>query len=116
MTYEKQGKQWQKKGKFPGKLSRKNSNSNHSKYKINFKPAANRGLRILEKPDQQLIKTKIDKLVDDPYPDGVKKLSGSDNIFRLRIRNFRILYTVVKRKLIILILKIGNRKDIYKKR
>lgn len=114
MTYKKQRKQWQKQEKFLGKSLSKSSNSKDCEYNILFKPVAERGLLSLTKKDQKLISHKIDKLINDPYPNGVKKLRGSENIFRLRVRHFRIIYTIKKRELCILVLIVGDRKDVYK--
>jgi mRNA interferase RelE/StbE len=53
-------------------------------------------------------------LVEEPYPRGTRKLSGYDDVFRIRVGRFRVLYSVVKNRLVILILKIGHRKDVYR--
>jgi len=54
-------------------------------------------------------------LGNDPYPKGSRKLTGYDDVFRIRAGVFRILYSVSAKKLIIIILKIGRRKDVYRK-
>ena len=53
------------------------------------------------------------KLATDPRPRGCRKLTGYDDIFRIRVGRYRIIYSVEDSKLIILILKIGHRQDIY---
>jgi mRNA interferase RelE/StbE len=50
----------------------------------------------------------------NPRPDGYIKLKGSDNLFRVKVGPYRIIYTIQDHKLIVLILEIGDRKDIYK--
>ncbi len=54
----------------------------------------------------------IEDLADDPYPEGAKKLIGAE-IYRIRSGDYRIAYIVRARKLIVLILKVGNRKEFY---
>lgn len=50
----------------------------------------------------------------NPRPDGYVKLKGSDNLFRVRVGPYRIIYTIQDDKLIVLVLEIGDRKDVYK--
>ena len=56
---------------------------------------------------------KIYQLGDDPFPYGSQKLEG-DKGYIIRIVNYRVLYKVVKEKLVIIIIKVGHRKDVYK--
>lgn len=53
-------------------------------------------------------------LGEEPYPPGFRKLTGYDDVFRIRVDVYRIIYSVAGRKLVIVILKIGHRKDIYR--
>jgi len=53
-------------------------------------------------------------LAEDPRPRGSKKLSGYEDVFRIRVGRFRVLYSVAKKRLVILILKIGHRRDVYR--
>jgi mRNA interferase RelE/StbE len=53
-------------------------------------------------------------LGDDPHPPGSRKLSGYADIFRIRVGVFRVVYSVDGRKVIVIILKIGHRKDVYR--
>ena len=54
-------------------------------------------------------------LEDEPYPNGVKKFSGYENYFRIRVGDWRIIYAVEDERLIILVLEIGARGGVYKK-
>ena len=56
---------------------------------------------------------KIDSLSLDPRPPGVKKLSAEEGVYRVRDGDFRIIYSIEDRKLLILVLSVGNRRDIY---
>jgi mRNA interferase RelE/StbE len=53
-------------------------------------------------------------LADQPRPRGSRKLTGYDDVFRIRVGRFRVLYSVSDTRLVIFILKIGPRKDIYR--
>lgn len=83
-------------------------------YQIELKPAAIKGLRGLPKSIQKQISSKIDSLANDPFPTKAKKLEGSEKIYRLRVGDYRILYQIQKRVLLILVISIGHRKEIYK--
>lgn len=50
----------------------------------------------------------------EPRPNGVKKLQGDDNSYRLRVGDYRVIYEVVDNVLIVTVIKIGHRSDIYK--
>lgn len=86
------------------------------KYSVEFSPAAERELRKLSpklsKHDKKRLAQCIDSLAIDPYAEGSKKLIGAE-IYRIRSGNYRIAYTVRARKLLVLVLKVGNRKEFY---
>ncbi len=84
------------------------------KYKIELKPSALKVFKKLNKQTQKRIAKIIDLLKIDQLPFGVVKLKGSNDFYRLRAGDYRIIYTIEKDRLLILILKIGNRKDVYK--
>jgi mRNA interferase RelE/StbE len=53
-------------------------------------------------------------LGSDPFPRGSRKLAGYDDVFRIRVGRYRVIYSVAKKRLIIIVLKIGQRKDVYR--
>jgi mRNA interferase RelE/StbE len=81
-------------------------------YKIEIKKSAQKELKNL--PDKALKKVieKIGSLVTNPRPAGCKKLSG-DEKYRIRIGNYRVLYSIEDEILVIFIVKVGHRKDVY---
>jgi mRNA interferase RelE/StbE len=84
------------------------------KYEIRIKPSAVRELEgICTKQQRQRIVKRIRDLSHDPYPHACKKLSGMDK-YRIRVGRYRILYTVENEKLIIHIIKIAHRRDVYR--
>jgi len=83
-------------------------------YKIELKTSAKKSLANLPKPVIKKIAGLIDELVGNPYPSGHKKLAGSDHTYRIRSGDYRIVYSIFDEALVIHIIKIGHRKDVYK--
>ena len=84
------------------------------KYKVLIKPSAVKELEAIPlKKDRQRIALKIKSLGDNPRPAGCRKLSGHDR-FRLRQGQYRILYGINDNMLIVYVVKIGHRKDVYR--
>ena len=71
---------------------------------------------LLELPAEvvQNITKIIDSLVENPKPNGSKKLTGSASTYRIRSGDYRIIYSVFNTKLIVEVIKIGHRKDVYR--
>lgn len=85
-------------------------------YSIGFTPAAEHQIKTLPKPIQAQIVRRIETLHDNPRPDGVTKLKDADGLYyRIRQGNYRILYTVQDKKLTIIIVKVGDRKEVYRR-
>ncbi len=82
-------------------------------YKIQWKTAAERDLRNLPKNVIPLIVDAIEQLAENPYHN-VKKLKGVKNLFRTRVGDYRIIFEIKDRELIIQIVHVGDRKEIYK--
>jgi mRNA interferase RelE/StbE len=83
-------------------------------YSVEFKPSAARALRRLARDVQSRIAEKIDSLARNPFPRGVSKLQGEENTYRVRVGDYRIIYEVQSRVLLVLVLKIGHRREIYR--
>ena len=85
-----------------------------ARYKIELSQSAERQLKKLSRDDQHRVAKAMLSLTEDPYPKGSRKLTGYDDVFRIRVGRYRILYSVSGKKLIIIILKNGQRKDVYR--
>jgi mRNA interferase RelE/StbE len=83
-------------------------------YKIEISRTAEKELKKLPPTDQQRVAKAMLTLAENPFPRGSRKLSGYEDIFRVRVGRYRILYSVSHKSLIIIILKFGHRKDIYR--
>ena len=82
---------------------------------IRVSRTAERGLRRLERRDQQRIVAAVRSLASDPRPPGSRKLQGYEDVFRIRVGAYRILYSVSNTELIVIVLKIGHRRDVYRR-
>lgn len=85
-----------------------------ARYEIEISRTAEKQLRRLPRSDRQRVARKMSSLAHDPYPQGTRKLAGYEDVFRVRVRPWRILYSVGTKTLIIIILKVGHRGDIYR--
>ncbi len=85
-----------------------------ARYSIEISRTAEKRLKKLRRDDQRRVVRAIIDLADDPRPQGSRKLTGYDDVFRIRVGRYRVLYSVSGKKLIIIILKIGHRKDVYR--
>lgn len=85
-----------------------------AKYKIQIKTSAVKELNKLPKKDLKKVVVKIQALSENPRPPGCEKLSA-DEKYRIRHGNYRIIYSIEDDILIVFVVKIGHRKDIYKK-
>lgn len=84
-------------------------------YRIEFTPRAERDFKSLASSIRGRIARRIDSLAENPYPQGIKKLEGEDELYRLRVGDYRILYQVQGKVLLVLIVGIGHRRDIYRR-
>lgn len=82
-------------------------------YTIELKPAAIRGLANMPKDVQRSIRSRIDALANHPFPSDVKKLESEENFYRIRVGDYRIIYQIHKKILLVLLVRIGHRKEVY---
>ena len=82
-------------------------------YSIDFEPGALRQLKKLDRAVQARLKPKINALAENPRPRDAKKLKGYENTYRIRVGGYRILYEIYDNILLVLVVKIGPRRDIY---
>jgi mRNA interferase RelE/StbE len=82
-------------------------------YRIEFAPLARRQIRRLSKETQRQILERIEELGANPRPAGVKKLTAEENFYRVRVGDYRIIYQIRDRELLVLIVKVGHRREIY---
>lgn len=84
-------------------------------YQVELTSAVQRQIKKIPTEIKKLIIKQLEKLQRIPHPNGVKKLVGMDNLYRIKIKDYRVIYTINNQKLLILVIKIADRKEIYKK-
>jgi len=83
-------------------------------YKVQLKRSAEKSLFKLPKVAIARLVQLLLKLESNPRPDGCKKLTGTNNSYRIRSGDYRIVYSIFDDVLIVDIIKIGHRKEIYR--
>lgn len=83
-------------------------------HRVELLPTAARVLAKLDTRAQRRIARRIDALSVEPRPVGAQKLRGADDIWRIRVGDFRILYSVDDERLLVLVIRIGHRRDVYR--
>ena len=84
-------------------------------YRLEWRRSATKDLRHIAAVDLPRIVAAVEALADNPFPPGCTKLSGSERSYRIRLGDYRILYDVFSGRLLIEVVKIGHRKDVYRK-
>ena len=85
-------------------------------YEVRLTPAAVRQLRKLDPPGRRRVQAAIDLLAEDPRPPGARQLVGGAGEWRVRTGDFRIIYDIRDGELIVLVVKVGHRRDVYERR
>jgi mRNA interferase RelE/StbE len=82
-------------------------------YKIEIKKSAQKEIRQLPREIREKVVSIINRLYDDPVPAEAQKIKGSDNIYRIRQGTYRIVYRLYKNELLVIIVRVRHRKDVY---
>lgn len=85
-----------------------------AKYKIEIVRSAEKFLYKLPKNDLGRVIEVIQSLAANPFPHGTRKLSGEQDTYRVRVGNYRVIYEIYHKIVLIKILKIGDRKEVYR--
>jgi mRNA interferase RelE/StbE len=83
-------------------------------YRVELAATAERSLRKIPKRDLRRVIEALQMLAITPMPTGCRKLSEHGGIFRVRVGVYRIIYEVFRERLIVKVIKIGHRKDVYR--
>lgn len=85
-------------------------------YTVRITRPAKQALRKIDRKDQQRIAARINQLAADPRPEGTRKLSGEQDLYRVRVGDYRVIYQVEDQALVVLVIRIGHRRDVYRRR
>ncbi|RKY07577.1 MAG: type II toxin-antitoxin system RelE/ParE family toxin [Planctomycetota bacterium] len=83
-------------------------------YKVDVGPKASKFVRKQDAIVQQQLIRKLRELENDPRPHGCKRLQGKKNLYRVRSGDYRIIYTIKDNQLLVLVVQIGHRRDVYR--
>jgi len=81
-------------------------------YQIEVTRAAQRDLTSLPKNVFKRVDAKIQSLAEDPHPRGSKKLE--DDVFRVRVGDYRIIYQVISKRIVIAVIRVRHRREVYR--
>lgn len=83
-------------------------------YTIELSRSAYKALKNIPQADVKKIRDKIEKLKKAQLPPNCEKLEGSNDLYRIRSGDYRIIYQIFNKKLLILVVKIGHRREVYR--
>ncbi|MEH2060381.1 MAG: type II toxin-antitoxin system RelE/ParE family toxin [Nostoc sp.] len=83
-------------------------------YEVEIAPAAKRQIKKLPYDVQQKVVAKLEELAFEPRPDGVKKLSEPYNLYRVRLGKYRIIYEIQDGLLLVTVVKVKHRSNVYR--
>ncbi|HEV8608013.1 MAG TPA: type II toxin-antitoxin system RelE/ParE family toxin [Tepidisphaeraceae bacterium] len=82
-------------------------------FNIHWRSSTKKDLRALPPHEVARVVAVVEKLADEPFPHGSQKLAGSEHSYRIRIGDYRVIYTVLDTK-VIEIQRVRHRKDVYR--
>ena len=83
-------------------------------YRIEFTSAAARQVRKLDRPVRTRLLDAIETLASSPRPDGVKKLASTENAWRIRVGDYRIIYSIEDDVLVVTVVRVAHRREAYR--
>jgi mRNA interferase RelE/StbE len=84
-------------------------------YQITFTHAAAKALRSLPRKTAERIGAAVARLADDPHPPGAEKLKGEADLHRIRVGDYRVVYTVEHDVVLVTVVRIGHRREVYRR-
>lgn len=84
-------------------------------YRLDYRASFKKELRKLHPTARRAITKRVLALADDPRPDGVTKVRGSDNAYRIRQGDYRVVYNIYDQLVVVELIKVGHRSDVYRK-
>ena len=85
-------------------------------HRVEIAPAALRQLRKLDQAARRRVQAAIELLKEEPRPSGAKKLVGGEGAWRVRTGDYRIVYEIRDDVLLVLVVAVGHRREIYRRR
>ena len=83
-------------------------------YQVELTRSAEKDLRRIDRSQTATIYSALERLEQEPRPLGVKKLVGSNRTYRIRVGDYRMVYEIEDDVLVVLVIRIAHRKDVYR--
>lgn len=83
-------------------------------YRVVIEPSAWKQIMALSGQGQERILDLLESLELTPRPSGCRKLAGAESVYRVRSGNYRVIYQVRDAQLVVLVVKVGHRRDVYR--
>jgi mRNA interferase RelE/StbE len=83
-------------------------------YRVEVSRTAEKQIAGLPRPDQIRVVSSIKSLEANPRPAGCRKLEGYNKTYRIRVGRYRVIYDVDDSRIVVIVLKVGHRKDAYR--
>jgi mRNA interferase RelE/StbE len=83
-------------------------------YEVRYDARAAKELRKLDRSAARRIAVAVVSLGDDPRPHGARPLTGADRLWRLRVGDYRVVYTIRDRELLVLVVRVAHRSEVYR--
>lgn len=87
-----------------------------SRYTVEISRRAIRSIAALPRKEERRVRAAIELLADEPRPPNCVALTGEQSVYRVRVGDYRILYEVIDARLLILVIRVGHRRDVYQPR
>jgi mRNA interferase RelE/StbE len=84
------------------------------RYDVRYDARAAKELRKLDRSVARRIAVAVLSLGDDPRPHGARPLTGADDLWRLRVGDYRVIYTIRDRQLVVLVVRVAHRSEVYR--
>ena len=85
-----------------------------SQYKVEIARRAVKSIARLPRREQLRVRAAVDLLADEPRPPGCVALADEDSVYRVRVGDYRIVYEVVDDRLVVQVVRVGHRRDVYR--
>ena len=87
-----------------------------SRYAVEIARRAVKSIAGLPRTEQRRVRAAIDLLADEPRPPSCIALAGEESVYRVRVGDYRILYEVIDARLVVHVIRVGHRRDVYRNR
>lgn len=87
-----------------------------SRYTVEVSRRAIKSIAALPRKEEQRVRAAIELLADEPRPPNCVALTGEQSVYRVRVGDYRIVYKVIDARLMILVIRVGHRRDVYRPR